>query len=359
MKRVGTNVFVFLLVVFISFSSLGQVITTNDGFEGNPAQYYFPPNWYNCDDDMSSGDMQPGKFHNNLAPSQGATYISLVTREIDVAGTVETAYADLLIPFENDKCYNFTVDLTLSHEFYATNGWTDYYFDNPCVLQIFGFNGNCDEATNKELLWTSEVISNFSWQTFHVSVKPLADTYHKIAIRPFFTPAYNLKNTALMIDNLQYPISPDNYTDQGGLLTLPSTVTDINWYYNGQLVPGANSADMPFMGNGVYTARFFDENGCLVMASGNFNVNTDEFLIYPNPTNELVAFEYFSFDNIPVTVDVFDDQGKLIKFTEYETIKGKNKIRIDLRSLATGLYLIKILRPASDPVLSKTILIRD
>jgi hypothetical protein len=80
----------FVLVSLFSLATTGQVLTSNDGFETN--LYYFPPSyWNNCDDNMSSGDIQPGAFNNHLPASQGNKYISLVTREFNVPGTVETA----------------------------------------------------------------------------------------------------------------------------------------------------------------------------------------------------------------------------------------------------------------------------
>jgi hypothetical protein len=136
-------VLVLLFSFFNSTFIFSQVLTSNDGFEGQKQKHVPPPGWYNCDD-VSSVDTQPGIMDNNKYPSEGSTYISLVTREVGPPGTVETVWADLKIPFMKDSCYKISLDLSLSKEFNGSYNWETYYFDTPCILQIIGFNGECE-----------------------------------------------------------------------------------------------------------------------------------------------------------------------------------------------------------------------
>lgn len=158
---------------------------------------------------QSSTDTQPGFFGNNVPPSQGSSYISLVTRAIGPPGSVETAWTVLLQPFEQFNTYSFTLDLSLSQNFNGDFGWTTYYFNNPCVLQVYGYNGNCPSWNDQELLWESPVLTNFSWQTFTVSFTPVLNTYSRMFIRPFFTPPNNFQNSAVLIDNLARVVEPE------------------------------------------------------------------------------------------------------------------------------------------------------
>jgi gliding motility-associated-like protein len=155
-------------------------------------------------------DTQPGFFSNNVAPAEGGSYVSLVTRQLNPPGTVETVWADLLIPFEQFSTYTFTVDLSLSDNFQGSIGWDTYYFDHPCVLQIFGFNGDCASSQDRELLWQSAPLTNFGWQTFTVSFSPSLATFSKMAIRPFFTPENNYQNSAVLVYNLVHAQIPDD-----------------------------------------------------------------------------------------------------------------------------------------------------
>ncbi|MBK9175737.1 MAG: gliding motility-associated C-terminal domain-containing protein [Flavobacteriales bacterium] len=112
-------------------------------------------------------------------------------------------------PFEQFATDSFTLDLSLSQNFNGDFGWTTYYFNNPCVVQVFGFSGNCPGWMDQELLWASPVLTNFSWQTFTVTFTPALNTYSRMFIRPFFTPPTNFQNSAALIDNLARIVEPD------------------------------------------------------------------------------------------------------------------------------------------------------
>lgn len=181
-----------------------QVLTANDGFEGPPTQGTPPPGWYNCNDGLSTGDTQPGAFQNYVPASEGQSYLSLVTRALNPPGTVETVWANLLIPFEQDEHYSLTIDLSLSLDFQGDYNWETYYFNNPCKLRIIGFNGDCASPSESELLWESSILTNYDWQTFDVSFTPNDGTYQYIALRPYFISMNNFQNSSLLLDDLRY-----------------------------------------------------------------------------------------------------------------------------------------------------------
>lgn len=271
MKNVSSiSVFLFMLInCFFSNKSLAQVFTLNDGFEGNSQQGTPPPNWFNCNNGYSTVDTQPGVFNNYLSASQGQTYISLVTRQINPPGTVETAWADLIIPFEQDKCYEFKFDLSLTNQLYGTLNGVNYYFNTPCILQIVGFNGGCSSPQNSEILWESDLLNNYSWQTFNVHIVPQTGTFQNIAIRPFFSPPTNFQNSAVLVDNIRLENVVSLACDQGNI-TIPQGATGINWYYNNQIIDGAHNRQLTPNGIGKYTATFYDNN-CLTLGEINFN----------------------------------------------------------------------------------------
>lgn len=363
MNRLFFAALIILVVLICGHDSScqAQVITSNDGLEGTPMQGTPPPAWNNCNDGHSTVDTQPGFFHNYSAASQESTYISMVTREVSQPGTVETVWANLLIPFEKDKCYSFSVDLSLSHDFYGTFGWDDYYFDNPCVLQILGFNGDCNSPQDSELLWQSNVLSNFNWQTFDVSVKPLKATFQNIAIRPFFSPATNFKNSVVFVDNLRYKAAtPNVFIHQDGIIMLPTGATEITWYFNDQIIPGANSIQMTIVDSGIYKATFYDANGCFIIISENISVDVDgdEITYYPNPTSGLLTLESYSSENNGYIIYLYNDIGQKILDKEILLSKGKNKTIIDLSSLPPAPYYINIKRQNLGSINFKLIVIR-
>jgi len=226
----------------------GQVVTENDGFEGTPSQGIPPNGWHNCGDGNSSCDTQPGPFFNHMQPSQGSSYISLVTREFGPPGSVETVWSYLNYPFRKGHTYTLLLDITQSESF---EGWYDlgtYIFDNPVRLEIIGITGSCYGPGYRELLNQSEIIHHFSWRTFEFTITPQTDDFEKIGLRAQFISPGEYKNSALLIDNLRYkekePICYPNPTNGELTIDYTSTLDDdcvISIFdYTGKLIKQAN-----------------------------------------------------------------------------------------------------------------------
>lgn len=322
-----------------------QLIAGNDDFEGPFIQGSPPPYWNNCNDGYSSVDTQPGSFHVFYHPSTGSSYISMVTRELNPIGTVEKVWAKSLIPLLKDSCYNFTIDFSLSDEFYGTYDWDDYYFNNPCILQIFGFNGDCNNPQETELLWESNLLDNFEWQTFEVNIKPLLASYNFIAMRPFFYPANNFKNSVVLVDNLQLKKSDHLFIEIDHLLRLPLGSSNIQWYFNNLPVLGANSLEMPIMGSGKYGATFYDSKGCYTFTNLDFILDVTELSYYPNPASNTLIIESLHITDEIYTVKVHDELGRIVLNIELLFSKGSYKSSIDLTNLTSAVYFVSIMRP--------------
>jgi hypothetical protein len=320
--------------------STAQVITANDGFEGYSQHNVPPPDWYNCDDN-SSVDTQPGVLDTNKPASEGYTYISLVTRELGPPGTIETVWAELKTPFMKDSCYKLSLDLSLSTEFNGSINWETYYFDNPCILQVIGFNGDCDNMDESEILYESEVLSNYDWETFNFTLSPAFANYNKIALRPNFTPPDNHKNSVLFIDNLRIQGSADSLTYTSGKYYLPDWASGIQWYFNGEIIEGETSHELPFFENGDYVVLFYDESGCLNSLSKTIKFDYSHVMLYPNPTSDNTTLRFYSPTEGFITFKVFNDVGQLTFIQDHVLEKGINNALFNFESLAPGTYFIK------------------
>lgn len=326
-----------------------QVITSNDSFEGTPQSGTPPNGWESCEDGYSTVDTQPGQYYNNLPPSHGNSYISLVTRSVtSLAGTVETVYTDLINPIEKDRCYTFQIDLSLSESFNASAGFDTYYFDNPCVVQMIGFNGSCESPSSSEVLWESEPVSNIDWQTYNIEIMAENDTYTRLAIRPMFYPEDNWQNSAVMIDHLRIPYNNNWLVEDGGLLFLSGNPVDIQWYFNGNLVSGATGTEMPVMGSGMYSVTFVADNGCLMRAEKEVLIDYDAVSYFPNPTRDLVTVAFFSSSEGIAELEVYNDIGQRINSIQFNTQLGKNRHVVDLSGYAREVYFLRLSREESN-----------
>ena len=71
------------------------------------------------------------------------------------------------------------------------------------------------------------------------------------------------------------------------------------------------------------------------------------FGLYPNPVQTQMVIQYYLYKNEPVTVQVFDMQGKVV-FTEAlgKHDKGLNFTQVDLTSLSAGSYVLALQMPS-------------
>ena len=130
----------------------------------------------------------------------------------------------------------------------------------------------------------------------------------------------------------------------GPLLTAsPNFSSPIQWFLNGEEIPGATGQTYLATENGSYSVSYSYETGCVGTASSEIqeviinsiaNFSTKTFQVYPNPTNEFIYIETYSSEPI----QLIDLSGRII--LEINSINSNSKV-ISLSSLAAGIYIVK------------------
>jgi len=339
------SLIIFIVVVFLTKQSFlysqesPSRITNNDSFEGMQQRDTPPGSWNNCDDNLSTADTQPGQWGVNKQASHQKTYISLITREISQPNTVETVWAKLIEPIKKDSCLNFSIDLCISSEFRADFQGTTYSFFNPCVLRVFGFNTNCSDTTEREILWESEPITHSNWKTYFVECKPKNNTYTKIGLQPYFFPKDNLKNSALLIDNIRH--MPIDIVYEEGELIVPEGSTNIQWYYNNNPLIGANDRTLPPFVDGYYQVFYTDPDGCKRFTKSVFiKKPVSTFQVFPNPSQGQGSFQIYSNkkERSSYELVVYDASSRLVHKENININFGLNTKVFDFSNFAKGIY---------------------
>lgn len=192
----------------------GPILTVNNpSFEGTPAPHVTPPGWDICMPGVTP-DTQPGSWGVALPPSNGSSYIGLV-----YAPSIpwqEGAGQNLSSPMVAGTSYNFTIDLaTMASADPLTGIVLPPYCDQ---LQLWGgmagVNSGCDQS---ELLWTSPVITNTTWQTYNLSFTPSQNWNHILFVIWAQPPACT-DGQYLLMDNMSSivpvaDIAEFNWTD--------------------------------------------------------------------------------------------------------------------------------------------------
>ncbi|GBL35014.1 hypothetical protein EMGBS15_06090 [Filimonas sp.] len=70
--------------------------------------------------------------------------------------------------------------------------------------------------------------------------------------------------------------------------------------------------------------------------------NTQQVTVYPNPVMEEMTIDFTHERMGTVKIQITDLHGRLLRHVQANTVKGMNKLKIDLSELARGLYSLRV-----------------
>lgn len=117
---------------------------------------------------------------------------------------------------------------------------------------------------------------------------------------------------------------------------------------------------------GVYTVCQIAYNNCgtdttcqstTIVLSNNTINGADAFNIYPNPNNGKFVLEISSLQEQLVSLDILAVDGKKVYEKTYGKIQGQTTEQIDLSSMPSGIYLVKLMM--GDEINTQKLIIRD
>jgi gliding motility-associated-like protein len=206
------------LLTMIGHLTLGQTMN-NGSLEGPRSTSFCPSGWFPCNE-HSTPDTQPGGWNVSLQPSDGQSYISLVTRGMngdEKDGTKEAINHHFTESLKLETTYTFLMDLA-----YADNFDDFYYLPDwkPVVLNVYLSKTWCDKSLP---IWRSPVIRNTKWKTYSFTFTTPAD-----AQRDSFILEADYKNSLpyngnILIDNVkivqgEHASPPEESGDPGELI---------------------------------------------------------------------------------------------------------------------------------------------
>ncbi|MCF8275564.1 MAG: PKD domain-containing protein [Flavobacteriales bacterium] len=169
MKRALPLLISFLLTLVVGnvFSQCNELIpleVINPGFEGPTAAHITPAPWSTCG---ITPDTQPGSWGVTLPPSEGNSYVGFVYGS---ASWQEGASQALSGSMQAGVQYDFTIDLAATP---ASGGGLDP--SQHCVMEVWGASAICQKT---QLMWSSPLITAYTWETYNVSILPTQNWTH-------------------------------------------------------------------------------------------------------------------------------------------------------------------------------------
>lgn len=146
-----------------------------------------------------------------------------------------------------------------------------------------------------------------------------------------------------------YP-APQGISQSGDTLFANTGATGYQWYQGGIQIPGATDYYYVASGSGDYNVVATDANGCEVEAAI-FDViaaimdgeESQPFSFFPNPVTDNCAVTLSkSMLSSDIEVSVYNTLGKKVLSVNSEVKDNNREIKLDLQSLANGLYWIEL-----------------
>lgn len=163
-----------------------QMRLNNASFEDEPSDATTPMGWFECSDDTTP-DILPGYWGVYTDPSEGDTYVGMITRE---NSTFETIGQRLTKPLLLDECYSFTVDLAHS------KGYSGY--GNPIKLRIYLSDRKCGK---EQLIMETPFIDHTEWKKY--PIKFIAEgAYNYVRFDAFYKKGRFSHKGNILVDNV-------------------------------------------------------------------------------------------------------------------------------------------------------------
>lgn len=180
--------FIFICCQLNYLMVSGQYIELmNASFEGEPGDATVPQSWMPCKEGTTP-DILPGFWGVYSEPSDGDTYIGLITRQ---NSTWESIGQRLTATLEKGKCYSWSLDLAHSDTYSG--------YDGPIRLRIWASKLKCQKD---QLIYESPLIEHLEWQSYPFRFTPDGD-YRYILLEAFHsTEPFQYKGN-ILIDRIR------------------------------------------------------------------------------------------------------------------------------------------------------------
>ncbi len=140
------------------------------------------------------------------------------------------------------------------------------------------------------------------------------------------------------------PIPPSIFI-QGNIL-ICSWPNGVQWYLNGNPIPGAQNDTLFATESGVYSVSAVDSNGCLAFSGPTeylyIGINSisadDDFIVFPNPAPGIFYLQVPSCNATSLRLTLYDYFGKKL-MSSFLQEQDPHTFKLDISELPQGIYL--------------------
>lgn len=166
--------------------------------------------------------------------------------------------------------------------------------------------------------------------------------YFLVAVNANGCAAFSDTVTAIFCDPAYHPTV--NYTPAGtGLSTIDTTGNTMQWFFNGNPIPGATADSVHIAANGIYMLEISNAFGCTFDSyTFTIDVGMAEWhaftpSLFPNPANESVHVSWNG-NGAATSIEIQDMAGRTVKRVE----SSANSEIINTQDLPNGIYFVVV-----------------
>lgn len=272
-----------------------------------------------------------------FAPAETTPSAINISSDISIPTLVFSGTEDAVTPPADHHKPMYDSVANVCKHFIAITGGAHCYFANSSTTCDFG-----ESASGGNISITRPVQHDITFDALDPYLK-----FYLLEDCPSWPVFTNQRDTDTRIQSLfscnyTLPVNPV-ITQNGSVLTIPSTSLTISWFLNGNELSGetGTTIDTQLYGGGTYEVHVTDASDCYGSASLGVTVGLEEnslfnFSLYPNPTNGMITIQMNSAGK--QVFELSDARGRILKSFEVQL-----KTEVSLSELEAGTYFVRSL----------------
>jgi hypothetical protein len=281
------------------------------------------------DEDLISGNDNLGNF---LYTVTGPGTFNLSTNQVSGTFTIDTVFSQQFIDIDTVIVYPTPAIPSIN-----ASGNLNFCQGDSVILSVNANTSTFQWYLNDTTILISQVNPDLTVNT--------SGAYSVIETNQFGCNSLSANDTVIV-----YPIpASPNLIVVGGSINSSAT-GNLQWYFNGTIIPGATQANLLYADTGLYTLSVTNSFGCINSSTVNITTpsgvqtinNYQSLALYPNPVKNTLNISHKNAANIVLNIAITDINGAVVYQENQIGINTNSQVSIDISALSNGVYFVSL-----------------
>jgi hypothetical protein len=281
------------------------------------------------DEDLISGNDNLGNF---LYTVTGPGTFNLSTNQVSGTFTIDTVFSQQFIDIDTVIVYPTPAIPSIN-----ASGNLNFCQGDSVILSVNANTSTFQWYLNDTTILISQVNPNLTVNT--------SGAYSVVETNQFGCNSLSANDTVIV-----YPIpASPNLIVVGGSINSSAT-GNLQWYFNGTIIPGATQANLLYADTGLYTLSVTNSFGCINSSTVNITIpsgvqtinNYQSLALYPNPVKNTLNISHKNAANIALNIAITDINGAIVYHENEIAINANSLVSIDISTLSNGVYFVSL-----------------